>query len=66
MPLASSWTSTSDDQRVEDYLVPAGASFSGDVAGTKAVDESAVKAEARKPLPAQHVAPKKKAAAATK
>jgi len=59
-------TSTSDDQRVEDYLVPAGASFSGDVAGTKAVDESAVKAEARKPLPAQHVAPKKKAAAATK
>ncbi len=59
-------TSTADDQRVEDYLVPAGASFSTDVAGAKPVDESAVKAETRKPLPARHVFRKKKAAAATK
>ena len=54
-------TSTTDDQRVEDYLVPAGASFSSDVAGTKTVDESVIKAETRKPLPVRHVAPKKKA-----
>lgn len=59
-------TSAADDQKVEDYLVPAGASFSTDVAGTKPVDESVVKAETRKPLPARHAVPKKKAAAATK
>ncbi len=59
-------TSTADDQRAEDYLVPAGASFSSDVAGTTAVDETQVKAETRKPLPAKHVAPKKKATAAAK
>ncbi len=47
-------TSSVDDQSVEDYLVPAGASFSADVAGTQAVDESAVKAETRKPLPVRH------------
>jgi len=55
-------TSTTDDQKVEDYLVPSGASFSADVAGTKPVDETAVKAEARKPLPGSHAAAKKKAA----
>jgi uncharacterized protein len=56
-------TSTADDQRVEDYLVPAGANFSAEVAGTKPVDESAVKPEVRKSLPIRHAAPKKKAAA---
>jgi hypothetical protein len=59
-------TSSADDQRVEDYLVPAGANFSAEVAGTKPVDESQVKAEVRKPLPSRHAAPKKKAAAASK
>jgi hypothetical protein len=39
---------------VEDYLVPAGATFSTDVSGTTAVDESAVKVQARKPLGARH------------
>jgi hypothetical protein len=43
-------TSTEDGQKVEDYLVPAGASFSADVAGTTPVDETAVKPEVRKPL----------------
>jgi hypothetical protein len=56
-------TSSADDQRVEDYLVPAGANFSAEVAGTKPVDESQVKAETRKPLPARHAVPKKTAAA---
>jgi outer membrane protein OmpA-like peptidoglycan-associated protein len=55
-------TEPTDGQKVEDYLVPAGASFSGDVAGTTSVDETAVKPQARKPLPAKHHA--KKAAAA--
>jgi hypothetical protein len=58
-------TSTADDQSVNDYLVPAGANFSADVAGTHSVDESAVKAEVRKPLPVKHVS-HKKAVAATK
>jgi hypothetical protein len=58
-------TSTADDQRVEDYLVPAGASFSSDVAGATAVDETIVKAETRKPLPVKQAARKKKAASAT-
>jgi hypothetical protein len=46
-----------DDQRVQDYVVPSGASFTTDVAGTTAVDESSLKAEPRKPLgtaPAKH------------
>lgn len=59
-------TSAADDQRVEDYLVPAGANFSADVTGTNPVDESQVKAETRKPLPVKHAASKKKAAAAKK
>ena len=47
-------TSTVDGQTVEDYLVPAGASFSGDVQGTTPVDESTVKPQVRKPLPQRH------------
>jgi hypothetical protein len=54
-------TGSMDGEKVEDYLVPAGASFSDDVHGTTPVDESAVKAQARKPLPEKH--PHKKAAA---
>jgi hypothetical protein len=44
-------TSNEDGQKVEDYLVPAGASFNADVQGTTPVDETAVKAQPRKPLP---------------
>jgi hypothetical protein len=33
-------TGTTDDQKVENYLVPSGATFTSDVAGTTAVDES--------------------------
>jgi outer membrane protein OmpA-like peptidoglycan-associated protein len=44
-------TGTTDGQKVEDYLVPSGASFSADVTGTTPVDETAVKAVPRKPLP---------------
>jgi hypothetical protein len=44
-------TSSEDGQKVEDYLVPSGASFSADVPGTTPVDETAVKAVPRKPLP---------------
>jgi hypothetical protein len=47
-------TGAEDGQKVEDYLVPAGATFSTDVSGTTAVDESAVKVQARKPLGARH------------
>jgi hypothetical protein len=43
-----------DDQKVEDYLVPAGATFGSDVTGTSPVDESTVKAQVRKPLPERH------------
>jgi outer membrane protein OmpA-like peptidoglycan-associated protein len=46
-------TGAADSQTAQDYLVPAGASFSSDVNGTAPVDESAVKAEPRKPLPAR-------------
>ncbi len=55
-------TGTTEGQTAEDYLVPAGANFSTDVPGTTPVDETAVKAQARKPLPAHHM--HKKAAAA--
>jgi hypothetical protein len=47
-------TGTTDGQKVEDYLVPAGATFTADVSGTTAIDESAVKPQARKPLAAAH------------
>ena len=50
-------TGTTDDQTVEDYLVPTGATFS---VSTTPVDESAVKVQVRKPLPVAH---HKKAAA---
>jgi len=43
-------TGTADGQQLEDYLVPAGADFTADVAGTTPVDESAVKPQPRKPL----------------
>ena len=47
-------TGTGDDQSAQDYLVPSGANFSQDVQGGSPVDESAVKAETRKPLPERH------------
>jgi hypothetical protein len=53
-------TGATDGQTVENYLVPAGATFSSDVTGTTPVDETAVKAQVRKPLPERH--PAKKAA----
>jgi outer membrane protein OmpA-like peptidoglycan-associated protein len=40
-------TGTNGQNEVEDYLVPAGANFDGDVPGTTAVDENAVKAQPR-------------------
>jgi calcineurin-like phosphoesterase len=45
---------TTDGQTEENYLVPAGATFSTDVSGTTPVDETAVKPQARKPLPERH------------
>jgi len=57
-------TGTTDGQTVEDYLVPAGASFTTDVSGTTPVDETVVKPVVRKPLGEKHPAHKKKAAAA--
>jgi hypothetical protein len=54
-------TGSTEGQTEENYLVPAGASFSSDVSGTTAVDETAVKPQERKPLPERH--PTKKAAA---
>ncbi|MFZ1085629.1 MAG: hypothetical protein WAN35_11750 [Terracidiphilus sp.] len=47
-------TGTTDDQSVEDYLVPAGATFSVSVTP---VDEGAVKVQVRKPLPVAHKKP---------
>ena len=55
-------TGTQGNKEVENYLVPAGATFDSDVQGTTAVDESTVKVEARKAVAAVHH--KKKAAAA--
>jgi hypothetical protein len=43
-------TGSSDGQTAEDYLVPSGATFTGDVQGTTPVDETSVKPEVRKPL----------------
>jgi outer membrane protein OmpA-like peptidoglycan-associated protein len=45
-------TGTADSQKVEDYLVPSGATFTADVVGTTAVDETTVKPQVRKPLAA--------------
>jgi len=50
-------TGTEDSQTVQDYLVPAGATFENDVQGTTVVDESAVKKVTRKQIGA--VEPKK-------
>ena len=47
-------TGTNDGQTVENYLVPSGATFTNDVHGTTPVDETAVKPQARKPLPERH------------
>jgi hypothetical protein len=58
-------TGTTDGQTVEDYLVPAGATFTVDVTGTTPVDETVVKPVVRKPLGEKpHAHHKKKAAAA--
>jgi len=56
-------TGTTDGQKVEDYLVPSGATFSSDVAGTTPVDETVVKPVVRKPLAERHPAKKAKKAA---
>jgi hypothetical protein len=47
-------TGTTEGQTEENYLVPAGATFSTDVTGTTPVDETAVKPQVRKPLPERH------------
>jgi ribosomal protein S11 len=60
-------TGSTDGQTVENYLVPAGVSFTADVNGTTPVNESVVKPEVRKPLataPVAHVHHKAEAAAA--
>jgi outer membrane protein OmpA-like peptidoglycan-associated protein len=44
-------TGTDDAQKVNDYLVPSGATFGSDIQGTTPVDESTLKPEVRKPLP---------------
>jgi hypothetical protein len=59
--LISVATSASDSQKVEDYLVPAGATFTSDVQGTTPVNEGSVKAEERKPLPVKQAVHKKAA-----
>jgi len=48
-------TGSADEQKVEDYLVPSGATFSADVTGTTPVDETMVKPQERKAMaPAVH------------
>jgi outer membrane protein OmpA-like peptidoglycan-associated protein len=47
-------TGTTEGQTEENYLVPAGATFTTDVTGTTPVDETAVKPQARKPLRERH------------
>jgi outer membrane protein OmpA-like peptidoglycan-associated protein len=59
----SAATSAADGQTVNDYLVPSGANFTADVPATTPVDETTVKAQARKPLATR--AHKKPAVAAT-
>jgi hypothetical protein len=53
-------TGTQGNKEVENYLVPAGATFDSDVQGTTPVDENSVKAQARTAPPARH---RRKAAA---
>jgi hypothetical protein len=47
-------TGTKGTNEVDDYLVPAGASFDTEITGTTAVDESTVKAQARTAPAAHH------------
>ena len=54
-------TGTADEQTVNIYLVPSGATFTADVTGTTPVDEAAVKAQPCKPLAKHHHAAAKKA-----
>jgi hypothetical protein len=56
-------TGSTESQTVEDYLVPAGATFTGDVQGTTPVDETAVKPDVRKSLGERHPHHKKLTAA---
>jgi hypothetical protein len=51
-------TGTMEGQTVENYLVPAGATFANDVTGTTPVNETAVKPQLRKPLAERHHARK--------
>lgn len=46
----STATGSGDDQSVQNYLVPSGATFTNDVQGTTPVNESEVKPQPRKPL----------------
>jgi hypothetical protein len=54
-------TGAADGQKVEEYLVPAGASFEADVTGTMAVDTNVVKPQVRSPLAAAKAAKAAKA-----
>lgn len=54
-------TGTTNGQKAEDYLVPSGATFSSDVAGTAVIDETTVTAQPRKPLATRKHAHKKTA-----
>jgi outer membrane protein OmpA-like peptidoglycan-associated protein len=56
-------TGTTGTNEVDNYLVPAGASFDTDVTGSTAVDESSVKAQPRKALAERKARHHKKAAA---
>jgi outer membrane protein OmpA-like peptidoglycan-associated protein len=47
-------TGTTGTNEVDNYLVPAGATFDNDVTGTTAVDESSVKAQPRTALATRH------------
>jgi len=47
-------TDSTGTNEVDNYLVPAGATFDSDVPGTAPVDESQVQPQTRKPLPERH------------
>ena len=57
-------TGTADRQTAESYLVPSGADFAADVADASPVDQTKVKPQDRKPLPAKPGQKKKVVAAA--
>jgi outer membrane protein OmpA-like peptidoglycan-associated protein len=46
----STATGSGDDQSVQNYLVPSGATFTNDIQGTNPVNESEVKPQERKPI----------------